>query len=352
MMYQDQMNILLTSSGRRTYIVEYMKQALNGKGLVHAANSAYSIAMQIADRSVCTPMIYDADYLDFLLSYCQANQIGAVMSLFDIDLPVLAKAKNRFADEGIQIVVSDQSVTRICNDKYQTYTFLQENNFNAPLTFIELNDVRKATLAGMIQYPVIIKPRWGMGSIGIYQADNDKELDIFYAKVKKEILRSYLKYESADDLEHCVIIQEKLDGQEYGIDVLNDLDGNFAGLVPKKKIAMRSGETDSAEVIDHIGLTRVGQALSATLKHCGNLDVDCFEMDGKVYVLEMNCRFGGQYPFSHLAGVNYPAAIVSWLRGETPPQDFFTFKVGTRGVKDITPRVLLNPASVEKDGRQ
>jgi len=288
-------------------------------------------------------LIYDAGYVDFLLAYCMANQIEAVMSLFDIDLPILAKAKNRFADKGIQIVVSDHSVTQICNDKYQTFTFLQENDFNAPLTFIELNAVKEAIHGGAIHYPVIVKPRWGMGSIGIYQADTDQELDIFYAKVKKDILRSYLKYESTDDLEHSVIVQEKLDGQEFGIDVLNDLDGNFAGLVPKKKIAMRSGETDSAEVIDHAGLARVGESLAAALKHNGNLDVDCFEKDGKVYVLEMNCRFGGQYPFSHLAGVNYPAAIISWLRGETPLQDYFSYKVGTRGVKDITPRVLLKP---------
>jgi len=74
------------------------------------------------------------------------------------------------------------------------------------------------------------------------------------------------------------------------------------------------------------------------LKHCGNLDVDCFESNGKIYVLEMNCRFGGQYPFSHLAGVNYPAAIVCWLKGEKPPQKFFEYRVGTSGVKDITPR--------------
>ena len=343
------MNILLTSSGRRTYIVEYFKKASNCKGLVHAANSEYSIAMQVADKSVCNPLIYDSGYVDFLLAYCLTNKIGAVMSLFDIDLPILAKAKKRFADKGIQIVVSDHSVTRICNDKYQTYVFLKENKFNAPLTFIELYAVKKALDRGEIYYPVIVKPRWGMGSIGIYQADNHKELDVFYSKVKKDILRSYLNYESTDDLEHCVIVQEKLMGQEYGLDVLNDLEGNFAGLVPKKKVAMRSGETDCAEIVDNDDLTKLGNELSVVLKHCGNLDVDVFEFDGEFYVLEMNCRFGGQYPFSHLAGVNYPAAIISWLRNEKPAQEVFEYRVGTIGVKDIKPTKLLNPSWNEKE---
>jgi len=235
------MNILLTSSGRRSYIVEYMKQALNGNGLVHATNSQFSIAMQVADKSICSPMIYAADYIDFILSYCMSNEIGGVMSLFDIDQPVLAKAKKHFADKGVQIVVSDHSVTQICNDKYKTFVFLKENDFHVPLSFIELDEVKRSLCDGAINYPLIVKPRWGMGSIGIYQADNESELDVFYARVKNNISGSYLKYESADDPDHCVIVQEKLEGQELGIDILNDLGGKFAGLVPKKRLPCDPG---------------------------------------------------------------------------------------------------------------
>ena len=36
------MNILLTSAGRRTYMVEYFKEVLNGNGEVHASNSDYT----------------------------------------------------------------------------------------------------------------------------------------------------------------------------------------------------------------------------------------------------------------------------------------------------------------------
>lgn len=51
------------------------------------------------------------------------------------------------------------------------------------------------------------------------------------------------------------------------------------------------------------------------LHHIGNLDVDIFEKNGEYYVLELNPRFGGGYPFSYEAGVNFPKAIIEWLKG-------------------------------------
>ena len=56
---------------------------------------------------------------------------------------------------------------------------------------------------------MIIKPRWGMGSLEIFTADNEEELMIFYKKIRRNILNSYLKYEAQQDLEKSVIIQEK-----------------------------------------------------------------------------------------------------------------------------------------------
>jgi sugar O-acyltransferase (sialic acid O-acetyltransferase NeuD family) len=38
-------------------------------------------------------------------------------------------------------------------------------------------------------------------------------------------------------------------------------------------------------------------------------------MDGNYYVLELNPRFGGGFPFSYEAGVNLPKAIINWVKG-------------------------------------
>src|SRR5690606_40295166 len=101
------MNILITSAGRRTYMVDYFREALNGKGKVFAANSEMTYALKKADGYVLTPAIYDGSYIDFLLTYCKENQISALISLFDIDLPVLSKNRHRFKEVGVEVLVSD-----------------------------------------------------------------------------------------------------------------------------------------------------------------------------------------------------------------------------------------------------
>lgn len=335
------MNILLTSAGRRTYLVNYFKEALSGKGLVYASNSILTYTLQQADGYVLTPQIYDDNYIDFLLEFCKNKSIAVIISLFDIDLPVLAKNKRRFEDNGIRVVVSDENVTDICNDKWKTYKFLKSIGLNQAKTYISLNEVFSDLDSKDISFPLILKPRWGMGSIGIYQAENIEELHILYEKIKRTIFNSYLKYESQIDESSCILIQEKIIGQEFGLEILNNLESEYVTTIAKKKIAMRAGETDIAEIVDNSTFENISKKISQNLKHIANLDVDCFvTSDNEVFVLEMNCRFGGQYPFSHLAGVNFPKQIIKWLSGKKTENDLVTPIIGTVACKELVPVIL------------
>lgn len=330
------MNILFTSVGRRSYLVKYFRDILGDTGEVHVANSsAISPAFLIADRSVVTPLIYDENYIPFLLDYCRKNNIDAVISLFDIDLPILAKNRGSFEKIGTTVVVSDYETVDICNDKWKTFCYLSEQGFSVPTTFISLDTAITCLNKGDISYPVMVKPRWGMGSIAVYEAENEEELRVFFAKTKRNIQNTYLKYESSVDAERSVLIQEKLKGQEYGLDVISDLDCNYVTTIAKIKYAMRSGETDCAVTVDKLELKQLGKRISEAMHHRANLDVDVFAVDNKYYILEMNARFGGGYPFSHLAGVNLPLAIVNWLRNEIVEKDVLTERINVMGQKDI-----------------
>lgn len=331
-------NILLTSVGRRSYLVKYFKEALCGRGTIHVANSeAKSPAFLVADKAVITPLIYDDEYIPFLLQYCEENNISAIIPLFDVDLPVLSRNKNLFQRKGIKIVVSDPRVIDICNDKWNSYCYLKEQGFNVPATYINLDDAINAIQSGRIRFPVIIKPRWGMGSIGVFEAESISEVRAFYQCTYRRIVNSYLKYESEIDIENSILIQEKIEGQEYGLDVINDFLGNNITTIVKQKYAMRAGETDCAIVVQNPELKEIGKRLGDALQHIANLDVDVFRTDsGKIMILEMNARFGGGYPFSHIAGVNLPRAIISWLLGEDVNQNDFMENYDIVGQKDIS----------------
>lgn len=308
-----QFNVLLTSVGRRSYLVKYFKEALQNNGKVYVSNSSiYSPAFVFADDYIITPLIYDNDYIPFLIDYCKNKNIKLVVPLFDIDIYMLSKNKSIFEKNGINVIVSDVETIEVCNDKWKMVNFLKQNGFDVPNTYIELNCCFNDLKNKKLNFPVMIKPRWGMGSIGIYQADNFDELNVFYQKTKKDIEKSYLKYESNQDIEHSVILQEKIVGQEYGLDIINNLSANYKNTIVKKKLAMRAGETDCAVVENNKILKNFGKELSSKTNHIANLDVDLILSNTGIYILDLNARFGGGYPFSHMAGINLPKAIIEW----------------------------------------
>ena len=312
------MNILLTSVGRRAYIIDYLRGVYKKLGLVGniiATNSDMNTtAMSVADKAFESPIIYDEKYIPFLLEICKSEKIDMLISLFDIDLMILAKNKSRFEEMGVKVIVSNENIINICNDKFEMLKYLKKINMPVPKTYIDLEEALKETDFDKNSY--ILKPRWGMGSLSIFEADNKKELEVLYEKAKRSIQKSYLRFESGTDIDRAILIQEKIKGDEYGLDIFNDLEGENPAVTVKRKLAMRSGETDIAEVIENKELENIGKKIAESLKHIGNLDMDILFDGQKAYIIDMNARFGGGYPFTHSAGVNELEALIRLCKNE------------------------------------
>lgn len=333
------MNILLTSAGRRSYIIDYFKK-VDGIDKVYASNSEYSIALQRADGYFISPLIYSDEYITSIIRFCKEHEVTALLSLFDIDLLVLAKHKNIFDANNIHLILAPAQFVEICNDKWATYLLTKDLGLLSPKTYLHKSDVKTAILNGEITYPIIMKPRWGMASMGIYKVENDLELEVFTEKCKKEIFDSYLKYESSFTKEEPIIYQEIMIGEEYGLDVLNDLNGNYLATFAKQKVRMRSGETDLGRTAESIPFENVAQAISSVSRHEGILSVDCFKNEKGIFIIEMNCRISGHYPLAYLAGFNFPQLLVDWLSGKPTNYDLLQFKENLFIVKDLVPTIL------------
>lgn len=321
------MNILFTCAGRRNYLINYCKQALNGQGIVLATDmSKLAPAMSDADISLLVPSIYSEDYIPNLLSIVEEYDINAIISLNDLELPILAHHKQAFADLGAKIIVSDSSVIDICFDKIKTRDFLTSIGLNTPQTFTNYNQALQAIKEGQLTFPLVLKPRWGSASIGIEFPESLEEFELAYKLLMIKLKNTILFEASKNKLDAAILIQQKLNGPEYGMDIVNDLDQEYFTTVVRKKLSMRAGETDKAVSVIDQRFSDIGEKISTHLKHIGNLDCDVFEQDGELYVLELNPRFGGGYPFSHEAGMNTIQAYLAWLAGEKLESSFNQYK--------------------------
>ena len=309
------MNILFTCVGRRTYLLKYFKENLDSGDKIIAADMQLSApALQAADVRIQVPEVYAKDYIDITLDICKQYDVDALISLNDLELPILAEYKAKFEAEGVTAVVSSPEVIDICFDKYKNSLWVESIGLNAPKTYVRLDDAKKALATGEIAFPLFMKPRWGSGSIGLETIEDMEELEICYHILMKKIKKSILATASVG--EEYIMVQEKLTGEEFGLDVMNDLKGNNVGVSVKKKLAMRAGETDKALTVDMPDVHKIGEIIGCNLKHIGNLDVDIMQRaNGDYCVLELNPRFGGGFPFSYEAGVNLPKAIIEWLKG-------------------------------------
>lgn len=321
------MNILFTCAGRRCYLLKYFKKVIGNSGNIIAADMQLSApALTAADIKVQVPGVYADNYLDTVLDICKKYDVKVLISLNDLELPILSARKKDFEAIGVIVVVSDPEVIDICFDKYKTAQFIESLGLKTPKTYIDYNEAVDAIRTGVLKFPLILKPRWGSGSIGLEFVDDLEELEMVYKLDKKKVQKSILATASTD--EKFLLIQEVIKGAEYGLDIVNDFNKKHRGVSVKQKLSMRAGETDKAITVDNARLREIGSVIGKSLKHIGNLDCDVLERDGEYYVLELNPRFGGGYPFSHEAGVNIPKAIVAWSQGEDVPDSVFVPEYG------------------------
>lgn len=293
------LQILLTSSGRRSYLVDYFKEVIGHSGTVYAADcDPLAPVFGDCDHGYVVPPFEKDDYLQKIKEICNHREIDLLVPTNDRELMQFAKNVDVFQELGTKVLISEPGCISIANDKLRTYEFLSSNNISTPFTTADLDTIIDKFDNGDIDLPVIVKPRFGSGSEDVYEASTLEELEVFWKRVSQPI------------------VQEKLEGQEYGVDVFNNQKNEPISIVPRKKIAMRAGETDKAVSVDNPELVREGKKVGELLGHLGPLDIDCFHDGNQVAVMELNARFGGGYPLTHLAGGKFIEATISMVTGD------------------------------------
>lgn len=304
------MNILILSAGTRNKIVQYFKKELNGKGNVVATDcSNLAPAIYEADKFYIVPRIDADNYIDIILDICQKEKIDILISLIDPELSLIAKNIEKFKAIGVNPVISDYDKVEMCFNKYEMYKFLINNNFKTAKSYINKEEFYKDLEDGKITFPVFVKPVTGSASININKITSKEELEVLW--------------KMSDPL----IIQEFMNGQEYGIDTYIDMISKETVLIfLKKKLKMRAGETDKALSVKNEKLFKLIKEFVEKAGFVGIIDIDVFEVDGEYYISEVNPRFGGGYPFAYETGANVPKMIINNISGKINTPEIGKYK--------------------------
>ena len=306
------MNILILSAGTRNKVVQYFKKTVGSQGRIIATDcSNLAPAVYEADAFYLVPRITAPDYLNRVLDICKKEKIVGVFSLIDPELSLLAKEKEKFLQIGTTPIISPYDLVETCFDKYKMFRLLQELDIPTGMCYLDKEAFYKDKKSGKIQYPVFVKPVKGSASLNINKVTCDEELEVLYA--------------SYDDL----MIQEFMNGQEYGADVYIDMiSGKCTSVFIKKKIKMRAGETDKSVSVKIPLLFEMIQKFVEKCGFCGMIDIDIFEIGGTFYVSEVNPRFGGGYPHAYECGVDMPMQVLHNLAGHENPVTIGEYKEG------------------------
>ena len=293
------MNILVLSVGTRNKIVQYFKNALEGKGSVIAADcSEIAPAIYAADKYYIVPRMDDPQYLDVIYDICRENDVSGVLSLIDPELSLLAAHILEFNKIGVTVIGSDYDLCEMSLNKMQMYQWLTEHGYKCARSWMDKEEFYKAVEEGQATYPVFVKPYRGSASINISKVFDKEAVEVLFAH------------------EEDLMIQEYLNGQEIGADVYIDMmSGEVVSIFTKKKLKMRAGETDKAVSFKDPALFELIERFVKEAGYRGQIDIDIFDIDGGYYISEVNPRFGGGYPHAYECGCDHMKLILNNLNG-------------------------------------
>lgn len=313
-------NILITSCGRRSELIKYFKEQFIEKGNIVVTDcDKLAPAIYYADKYYITSKITSENYINEILEICKKEDINGILSLIDPEIELLGRYKDKLNKLGVMLIASDFQHSSIFFDKYKAYLFFREHGFECAKTYIDISEFKIELEQGLIKFPVFIKPRRGSASLGITKVNNLKYLEILF------------------EIQKDMIIQEFIDGQEYGVDGYIDLiSKKIVSIFIKEKIKMRAGETDKGISIKNKELFLIIENLLKLSKLKGPVDIDVFNVNGRWIISEINPRFGGGYPLAYQCGEKFPEYIYNNLKLFGINRDIGNYEEGKYMLKNDT----------------
>jgi carbamoylphosphate synthase large subunit len=313
--------------------------------LVGTDMSDQAVGRHLCDAFHRVPRGSDPAFADTVLEIATSERASAVLPQSSFDLPGLAGARERFAAEGIAVLVASPEAVARSNDKAESYAMLDAIGVRGP-AWRRVAGIEAVTQAAHeLGYPereLALKPVFSSGSRGfrLLSASADRRQQLLTNRpgvaetTRLEDLLDVLG--PGDDTE--LLVMELATGKERTIDGIA-AGGRILLGHPKTREAMRAGLAMYFETLDDPGLMETAAKIVAelSLDHFFNI-----QLVGE-HVIEINPRIS---TIVYQEDLNLPWLGIKHALGEISADEL----AGLAGRIRPTRRALRYFDQVEWDG--
>ncbi|MCI1858753.1 MAG: ATP-grasp domain-containing protein [Sporolactobacillus sp.] len=275
------MNVLITSISAKVPLIRAARSALKRfavGGLLYGADSNPDVVGRYFVDAFWEMPPLSGLKPECLLAYCSAHQITRVIPTRNEDLLFFSQLKDMLAARGIRVMVSDRPAIEQATDKFAFYRFGRVHGFPVITT------ARSPDELGTEHYAV--KERYGAGA---------KKLALNVTR--DEAVR-------AAECMHAPLYQPFIAGKEFSIDLYLDVRRHVKGVVSRRRLVVKDGESQVTRTTDEPELERLAGAMAHELDLYGHVMFQMIKSRADIYIVECNPRFGGASTLSVAAGLD------------------------------------------------
>jgi carbamoyl-phosphate synthase large subunit len=290
--------VLVTGAGGAAGISVIRALVEKGRHVVAVDADPLAAGMFLApEHAVVAPAVENEAFVTDLADAAKRFHVDVIVCTVGEEMLVLTGRESELAGAAIWLPPHDAVVT--CLDKWR---FARVAGLaGVPITPTALGDPDGEMLTPVheIPGPWIVKPRFGRGSRDVYAVDQPAELAWACRRTP------------------APIVQTRVGGREFTVDLLTDRQGRLAAAVPRWRLETRAGISTKGRTFDDDRIVDVARFTLATIGLDGAANLQGFVTDeGDVRVVEVNPRFSGGLALSLAAGADLVGEFVRATLGE------------------------------------
>jgi carbamoyl-phosphate synthase large subunit len=273
-------------------IFKALRQSQMEPRIVATDANVMSVGLFRADAAYVLPHATtdEAGYLRRLQEICADERVSMVCFGSEIEMPRVAPhIRDIERATGSKLILNDPRHLEVFMDKWAMVRLLRDRGLPVPDSVLATDPDAVRELLARHDFPLVLKPRHGSGSMNVFVVRTERELDLLTQYVAEPILQEYLFP----------------DAEEYTVGIYKSPRSGYVGQIVLRR-ELGAGLTYKAEVVRDQEIEEICRTVVESFDIWGPVNVQLRKTTAGVRIFEVHLRFSSSAVIRSYFGFNEP----------------------------------------------